>query len=102
MPKQTAPKTQAQHDRSTHRDQSGRMIANPCELCGKAAPMAYYSAGSWTVLDRACSWVVETLEEGGPDGVKALEDAQAIHRDNPEARAKYLKDLRRTLKALAK
>ena len=34
--------TNAQHTRQSHRDRAGRYVQNPCDLCGKGAPLEDY------------------------------------------------------------
>jgi len=53
--------SQAQYDRQAQRDNKGKYIANPCNLCGKGCPLVdYYSSeladeGLGVVLHKRCS-----------------------------------------------
>lgn len=80
----TSTKTSAQHARETARHASGKFVKNPCELCGKGAPMhGYFSwsgvntnGGMGLVLHERCVVKLEAMTV--EDAVAALEARRAV------------------------
>lgn len=65
--------TQSQKDRTELRGTDGRFTRNPCHLCGKGAPMDYYSDprcndvlnGRGLVLHKRCARKIASMNDIG-------------------------------------